>query len=146
MSTDIIVGFPGETDADFEDTLELVAHARWDSAFTFQFSARPGTAAAEYSDDFVPQELITERYGRLTELQDRITAERHQEDVGKRLDVLVDGPSRRDATWPRLALEAANSFTSQESCRRARSGRPILSLPRAGISWVNSPAPARGEA
>lgn len=98
VTTDIIVGFPGETDEDFEQTMTMVAEARWDSAFTFQFSARPGTAAAAYTDVFVPQDVITERYGRLTQLQDQITAERHQEDIGKRLDVLVEGPSKRDAT------------------------------------------------
>jgi len=98
VTTDIIVGFPGETEADFDATLDLVREARYDSAFTFQFSARPGTKAADFSDEFVPQEVITERFNRLTELQDDITAQLHQAEIGNRKDVLVEGSSRRDSS------------------------------------------------
>ncbi len=98
VSTDIIVGFPGETEADFQATLDLVAAARYDSAFMFQFSARPGTAAAEMEADFVPRDVVQERFERLVELQNRITLESNQADVGATFEVLAEGPSKRDAT------------------------------------------------
>jgi tRNA-2-methylthio-N6-dimethylallyladenosine synthase len=79
VSTDVIVGFPGETEEDFELTLELVAEARFDSAFTFIFSPRPGTAAADLSEQFVPDELIRERFARLSELQNLISGEKNAE-------------------------------------------------------------------
>ena len=88
ITTDIIVGFPGETDADFEDTLRVVAQSRFSGAFTFQYSPRPGTPAATYADQ-VPPEVVAERYGRLVALQDRITLEGNQEQVGRRVEVLV---------------------------------------------------------
>lgn len=97
VSTDIIVGFPGETDEDFAQTMELMSAARFDSAYTFQFSARPGTAAASMEGVFVPPEVITERFGRLAELQNRITLEKNQADVGRIMELLVEGPSKRDA-------------------------------------------------
>ena len=96
VTTDIIVGFPGETEVDFQATLDLVEEARYVSAFTFQFSARPGTQAAQFTDEFVPQEVITERFDRLTALQDAITAELHQAEIGMEMDVLVEGRSRRN--------------------------------------------------
>ena len=95
VSTDIIVGFPGEGDDDFERTLEVVAEARFDSAFMFQYSPRPGTPAATM-DAQVPAEVVQERFDRLVRLQNAITFERNQERVGRRLEVLVEGPSRRD--------------------------------------------------
>ncbi len=95
VSTDIIVGFPGEEDHDFERTLEVVAEARFDSAFMFQYSPRPGTPAATM-DGQVPAEVVQERFDRLVQLQNAITFERNQERVGRRLEVLVEGPSRRD--------------------------------------------------
>ena len=88
ITTDVIVGFPGETDADFEDTLRVVEASRFPSAFTFQYSPRPGTPAASY-DGQVPPEVVRERYGRLVALQDRITAEGMQEQVGRTVEVLV---------------------------------------------------------
>jgi tRNA-2-methylthio-N6-dimethylallyladenosine synthase len=95
VSTDVIVGFPGETDADFEHTLDAVRSARFDSAFMFQFSPRPGTPAATLGDQ-VPEDVVKERFDRLVELQNRITFERNEETVGQREEVLVEGPSRRD--------------------------------------------------
>ncbi len=96
VSTDIIVGFPGETDADFEATLEVVAEARFDQAFMFIFSPRPGTAAAEWTDQFVPADVARERFTRLVELQNRISEERNRELVGRRVEVLSEGPSKKD--------------------------------------------------
>ncbi|MEX0795593.1 MAG: tRNA (N6-isopentenyl adenosine(37)-C2)-methylthiotransferase MiaB [Acidimicrobiia bacterium] len=95
VSTDIIVGFPGETDADFEMTMEVVEEARFDAAFTFIFSPRPGTTAAEMVDDFVPAEVIQERFNRLVALQDGISLEKNRLLLGQTVEVLSEGPSRK---------------------------------------------------
>ncbi len=95
VSTDIIVGFPGETERDFQDTLDVVAESRFDSAFMFIYSQRPGTAAAEM-DGQVPPEVSRERFARLTELQKQISLERNQELVGQTVEVLTEGPSKKD--------------------------------------------------
>jgi tRNA-2-methylthio-N6-dimethylallyladenosine synthase len=95
LTTDIIVGFPGETDADFEQTLEVVEQVRYDSAFTFVFSPRRGTAAADYTEQ-VPQPVKRERMESLVDAVQRIASERAQRFVGRTMDVLVEGPSRTD--------------------------------------------------
>ena len=95
VSTDIIVGFPGETDDDFGETLEVVGEARFDHAFTFIFSPRPGTRAAENTDLFVPKEVIQERFNRLVELQSGISLERNREMLGLKIEALGEGPSRK---------------------------------------------------
>lgn len=95
VSTDIIVGFPGETDEDFDHTLRVVTEARFDSAFMFQFSPRPGTPAAEM-DHQVPADVVRERFERLVAKQNQITFERNRAEVGLRREVLVEGPSRKD--------------------------------------------------
>jgi tRNA-2-methylthio-N6-dimethylallyladenosine synthase len=95
VSTDIIVGFPGESEEDFELTLEVVEEARFDQAFMFIFSPRPGTRAAEMVDRFVSEEVIQERFSRLVDLQNRISLERSQDMVGQRVEVLSEGPSRK---------------------------------------------------
>ncbi len=95
VSTDVIVGFPGETDEDFELTMEVVTEARFDSAFMFIFSPRPGTAAAEMTDDFVPDEVIQERFSRLADTQNRISLERNRATVGEIAEVLSEGSSKR---------------------------------------------------
>jgi tRNA-2-methylthio-N6-dimethylallyladenosine synthase len=95
VSTDIIVGFPGETEEDFRATLDVVGDARFDSAFMFQFSPRPGTPAATMDGHLDPA-VIQERFERLVELQNRITLERNREMVGRRFEVMVEGPSKRD--------------------------------------------------
>ena len=97
LSTDIIVGFPGETDADFERTLEVVDQVGYDGAFTFVFSPRRGTEAATM-DGQVPHEAKRERMSRLVELVQARAKERAQRFVGRTLDVLVEGPSRTDPT------------------------------------------------
>ena len=94
-STDVIVGFPGETEEDFQATLDVMAAARFDNAYMFQFSPRPGTPAADMEDQVAP-EVVQERFGRLTALQDAITAERNREQVGKRASVMVEGPSKKN--------------------------------------------------
>jgi tRNA-2-methylthio-N6-dimethylallyladenosine synthase len=94
VSTDIIVGFPGETEADFADTLEVVERAGFDSAYTFQYSPRPGTRAATMPEQ-VPKEVVQERFDRLVALQTSITAERNRRHVGDVVDVLVEGDGKR---------------------------------------------------
>ncbi|MDP8957833.1 MAG: tRNA (N6-isopentenyl adenosine(37)-C2)-methylthiotransferase MiaB [Actinomycetota bacterium] len=96
VSTDIIVGFPGETEQDFQDTLEVVGEADFDSAYTFIYSPRPGTPAAEM-DEQLPTEVVQERFARLVALQERISLERNRRLVGERLEVLAEGPSKKDA-------------------------------------------------
>ena len=96
VSTDIIVGFPGETEEDFADTLRAVERARFDSAYTFQYSTRAGTEAASFPDQ-VPAALVQERFARLVAATERVSLERNREQVGRRLEVLVeDASSRKD--------------------------------------------------
>jgi tRNA-2-methylthio-N6-dimethylallyladenosine synthase len=96
VTTDIIVGFPGETDDDFERTLEVTAEAGYDSAYTFIYSPRPGTEAAERVDDFVPAEVTRERFERLRVVVERSALARHRARVGRVEEVMVEGPSRKD--------------------------------------------------
>jgi len=96
VTTDIIVGFPGESDDDFERTLEVVAEAGYDSAYTFIFSPRPGTEAAERRHEFVPAELAAERFERLRIVVERSALARHRARIGRVEEVLVEGPSRKD--------------------------------------------------
>ncbi len=96
VTTDVIVGFPGETDDDFAETLAVVAEAAYDSAYTFQFSPRPGTRAADLTDRFVGQDVIAERFERLRVVVERAALLRHQARVGCHEEVLVEGPSKRD--------------------------------------------------
>jgi tRNA-2-methylthio-N6-dimethylallyladenosine synthase len=98
VSTDIIVGFPGETDDDFEHTLEVVAEAEYDSAYTFLFSPRPGTEAAGFTDRLVPPAVAAERFARLSVVVERSALRKHQDRVGRTESVLVEGPSRKDAS------------------------------------------------
>ena len=88
ISTDLIVGFPGETEEDFQDTLRVVEASRFSTAFTFQYSPRPGTPAAEYADQ-VPKAVVQERYERLIALQDRIAKEENAKHLGTLVEVLV---------------------------------------------------------
>jgi tRNA-2-methylthio-N6-dimethylallyladenosine synthase len=97
LGTDLIVGFPGETEEDFRATLELVETVRYESAYTFIFSPRSGTEAAAMPDQ-VPDEVKHARLERLVEVVQRIALERNRERVGRVEDVLVEGPSRTDPT------------------------------------------------
>jgi len=98
VSTDVIVGFPGETEEDFERTLEVVAEAEYDSAYTFIFSPRPGTRAAAMEGQFVPQEVVAERFERLRVVVERSALARHRARVGRVEEVLIEGPSKRNAS------------------------------------------------
>jgi tRNA-2-methylthio-N6-dimethylallyladenosine synthase len=97
LGTDIIVGFPGETEDDFRETLEVVAEVGYDSAFTFVYSPRAGTDAATMPDQ-VPHEVKIERMERLVELTQQTARARNEERVGRLEEVLVEGPSRTDPT------------------------------------------------
>ena len=96
VSTDIIVGFPGETEEDFVQTLEVAAEARYDSAFTFIFSPRPGTVAAEMGDRFVPHEVSVDRYERLRRVIERSSRLANEARIGRVEEVVVEGPSKKD--------------------------------------------------
>jgi len=98
VSTDIIVGFPGETEQDFVQTLEVAAEARYDSAFTFIFSPRPGTAAAEMGDRFVPHDVSVERYERLRRVIERSSRLANEARIGRVEEVVVEGPSKKDSS------------------------------------------------
>lgn len=90
ITTDIIVGFPGETEEDFQGTMDIVEQARFAQAFTFQYSIRPGTPAAEM-DNQIPKDVVQERFERLTALQDRISLEENEALVGTEAEILVTG-------------------------------------------------------
>jgi tRNA-2-methylthio-N6-dimethylallyladenosine synthase len=96
VTTDIIVGFPGETEDDFERTLEVAAEAAYDSAYTFVFSPRDGTRAAAMSDRFVPPAVVADRFERLRAVVERSALARHGARVGRIEEVLVEGPSARN--------------------------------------------------
>jgi tRNA-2-methylthio-N6-dimethylallyladenosine synthase len=96
LTTDIIVGFPGETETDFAETLEVAEQVGYDGAFTFIYSPRRGTEAAEMTEGIVEHDVAVERMERLVEVVQRRAHERAQRFVGRTLDVLVEGPSRND--------------------------------------------------
>jgi tRNA-2-methylthio-N6-dimethylallyladenosine synthase len=109
ISTDLIVGFPGETEEDFEQTLRVVEASRFASAFTFQYSPRPGTPAATMADQ-VPKAVVQERYERLVALQERISAEEAARQVGRVVEVLVaEGEGRKDGATARLSGRARDN-------------------------------------
>jgi tRNA-2-methylthio-N6-dimethylallyladenosine synthase len=125
ITTDIIVGFPGETDEDFEDTMRVVEQSRFQSAFTFQYSIRPGTPAATM-DDQVPKAVVQERYERLMALQERISLEENHAQVGRTVQVLVSGEGRKDGATRRLSGRAEDNrlvhFTVPEGAEEPRPG------------------------
>jgi len=109
ITTDIIVGFPGETERDFADTLDLVRQARFAGAFTFQYSQRPGTPAATMADQ-VPAEIVRDRYGRLVALVEEISLAENERFVGRELEVLVaEGEGRKDGVTHRKSGRARDN-------------------------------------
>jgi tRNA-2-methylthio-N6-dimethylallyladenosine synthase len=121
ITTDIIVGFPGETERDFQATLDVVAQARFASAFTFQYSIRPGTPAATMADQ-VPKPVVQERYERLVALQDEISWAENRKLEGREVEVLVAvGEGRKDQATGRLSGRARDGrlvhFTGAEGIR-----------------------------
>lgn len=120
ITTDIIVGFPGETEEDFQGTMDIVKRARFSSAFTFQYSPRPGTPAAEMEQQ-VPKEVVQDRFERLVALQDEIMLEDNRALVGSEVELLVQaGGGRKNAKTNRLS-------------GRARDGRLVHFDPRGNV-------------
>ena len=122
ITTDIIVGFPGETERDFTDTLDLVRQARFAGAFTFRYSIRPGTPAATM-DAQVPAEVVQDRYDRLVALVEEVTLAENQRLVGRQAEVLVaEGEGRKDAVTHRMSGRARDNrlvhFTPQGTSPR----------------------------
>lgn len=113
LTTDLIVGFPGETDEEFAQTLSLIERCQYDGAYTFLYSPRPGTEAAEQLEDDVPADVKRERIGALVDEVQRVAASRAARFVGKTHEVLVEGPSRTDPTRMRgrLRQNIAVNFT-----------------------------------
>jgi tRNA-2-methylthio-N6-dimethylallyladenosine synthase len=118
VTTDLIVGFPGETDDDFERTLEVVAEAEYDSAYTFLYSPRPGTEAAARTDDYVPAPVAAERFERLRIVVERSALAKHQARIGRTEEVVVEGPSRKDA-------DVLTGRTRQNKLVHLRSATPL---------------------
>ena len=109
ITTDIIVGFPGETEEHFEQTLEVVKASRFSMAYTFQYSPRPGTPAATMSDQ-VPREVVQERYERLVELQDSISEQENKALIGTEVEVLItQGGGRKDERTNRVSGRARDN-------------------------------------
>jgi tRNA-2-methylthio-N6-dimethylallyladenosine synthase len=120
ITTDIIVGFPGETEEDFQGTLDVVRQARFTSAFTFQYSKRPGTPAADMEGQ-LPKAVVQERYERLIALQEEITLEENRKLVGAEVELLVAaGEGRKNAETLRMS-------------GRARDGRLVHFRPEGNI-------------
>ena len=95
LTTDVIVGFPGETEQDFEETLSVLRYSKFDAVYMFQFSSRPGTKASEYEDDFIKKEVIKERFMRLKDMQTEISHDRYKRFVGTEQTLLVENYSKK---------------------------------------------------
>ncbi|MBX9244545.1 tRNA (N6-isopentenyl adenosine(37)-C2)-methylthiotransferase MiaB [Actinotalea ferrariae] len=109
ITTDVIVGFPGETEEDFAETLRVVEASRFTSAFTFQYSPRPGTAAADLPDQ-LPKAVVQERYERLVALQEAVSTRENERQVGRVVEVLVaEGSGRKDGATHRVTGRAADN-------------------------------------
>jgi tRNA-2-methylthio-N6-dimethylallyladenosine synthase len=118
VTTDLIVGFPGETDGDFEQTLEVVAAAEYDSAYTFIFSPREGTEAAALVDRCVDPAVVGERFERLRVVVERSALAKHQARIGRVEEIVVEGPSKRDPS-------VLSGRTAQNKLLHFRSERPL---------------------
>ncbi|MCL8025007.1 tRNA (N6-isopentenyl adenosine(37)-C2)-methylthiotransferase MiaB [Nocardioides bruguierae] len=124
ITTDIIVGFPGETEEDFAETLRVVAESKFSSAFTFQYSIRPGTPAATM-DDQVPASVVKDRYQRLVALQEEISWEQNKLQVGRTFEVMVaEGEGRKDAETRRLSGRAPDNRLVHFAVPDASLGEP----------------------
>jgi tRNA-2-methylthio-N6-dimethylallyladenosine synthase len=151
ISTDIIVGFPGETEEDFQETLRVVEAARFASAYTFQYSIREGTPAATMPDQ-VPKAIVQERYERLAALQDRISLEENQGLLGRSVEVLVsagDGRKGKDGENHRLSGRAEDSrlvhFDVPEHGERPRPGDVVSVVVTHAAPFHLIAGPPRGE-
>ncbi|MEZ5176956.1 MAG: tRNA (N6-isopentenyl adenosine(37)-C2)-methylthiotransferase MiaB [Acidimicrobiales bacterium] len=147
VTTDIIVGFPGETDHDFEQTLELAAAAEYDSAYSFIYSPRAGTEAAELVDRYVPADVIAARFDRLKVVLERSALAKHRDRIGRVEEVVVEGPSRKDPSvlTGRTRQNKLVHFASAEPSAPAPSARsrsPTLRRTSSAVGCSRSPRPA----
>jgi tRNA-2-methylthio-N6-dimethylallyladenosine synthase len=150
VTTDLIVGFPGETDADFARTLEVVDAAAYDAAYTFVFSPRPGTPAADMTDDFVASEVAQERMSRLVEVVERHALARHEARVGRIESLLVEGPSKKDPdVWSGRTRQNKLVHFAPGAEAAEVSGGADVRITRAAPHWLRGdllavePAPRR---
>jgi tRNA-2-methylthio-N6-dimethylallyladenosine synthase len=128
ITTDIIVGFPGETEADFAQTIEVVEQARFASAFTFQYSIRPGTPAATMPDQ-VPAEVVTERYQRLLAAVETIAWDESKAQVGATVEVLIaEGEGKKDVATARLSGRARDNRLVHVAACDARPGDMVTAV------------------
>ncbi len=140
ITTDIIVGFPGETDEDHEATMDVVRQARFSGAYTFQYSKRPGTPAAVL-DEQVPKAVVQERYERLVKVVEDVAWDENKKLLGRTVELLVaEGEGRKDEATHRLTGRARDNrlvhFSGVEACRDPASRRPGR-----GRRHVRRPAP-----
>jgi tRNA-2-methylthio-N6-dimethylallyladenosine synthase len=129
ITTDLIVGFPGETEEDFQGTLDVVRASRFSSAFTFQYSIRPGTPAATM-DEQVPKEVVQERFDRLIAVQEEVSWAGNRELEGRQVEVLVaPGEGRKDAETERMSGRARDNrlvhFAVPAGAERPRPGDAV---------------------
>ncbi|GAB3813987.1 tRNA (N6-isopentenyl adenosine(37)-C2)-methylthiotransferase MiaB [Tessaracoccus terricola] len=150
ITTDIIVGFPGETEADFEQTLEVVAASRFSAAFTFQYSKRPGTPAADMPNQ-IPKEVTQTRYERLVELVNDIAWEENRKLEGAEVEVMFAlGEGRKDTETNRMSGRARDNrlvhvTVSDDPAERPRPGDVALAtVTHAAPHHLNSDLPIRG--
>ena len=150
ITTDIIVGFPGETDEDFEATMDVVRRARFANAFTFQYSVRPGTPAGARPDQ-VPREVVRERYERLLALQERISWEQNRAFEGRSVEVMfATGEGRKDDRRERMSGRARDNrlvhvAVPADPARRPRPGDIAeVEVTRGAPHYLVADAPLRG--
>jgi tRNA-2-methylthio-N6-dimethylallyladenosine synthase len=143
VTTDIIVGFPGETDDDFAQTLDVVAQADYDAAYTFIFSPRPGTEAAAMVDDFVPSDIAQARMEQLIEVVEASALRRHAARVGRTEQVLVEGPSKKnDDAWSGRTRQ--NKLVHFEPPAGVRAGEFVnVQITDASRHWLRGDVAAR---
>ncbi len=140
ITSDVIVGFPGETEEDFAETLRVVEAARFSSAFTFQYSPRPGTPAADLPQQ-VPKSVVQERYERLVELQERISTQENARQTGRVVEVLIaDGEGRKDGVTRRVSGRAADNRLVHLALP------PHLALPSGAAPSGAAPSGSAGQA
>jgi tRNA-2-methylthio-N6-dimethylallyladenosine synthase len=149
LTTDVIVGFPGETEADFQATLALVEALAFVDAYTFKYSPRPGTPAAQLTEGSVPADVAQDRLERLQDLLRRLTLDAHRARVGETTEILVEGPSRRATERPDQPVQIRGR-DPQHRLVNAEHSAPGGSLVRVEIvdatphSLIGRPVPAEG--
>jgi tRNA-2-methylthio-N6-dimethylallyladenosine synthase len=140
ITTDIIVGFPGETEADFAQTLDVVRQVGFANAYTYQYSKRPGTPAAQLPDQ-VPKDTVQERYERLTAVQDEIAWQSNLALVGREVEVLVAGDGRKDGATGRMSGRSRDGRLVHFAVDTRQPGRAQIARGDLVVTTVTSAAP-----